>query len=265
MAVETRVRPDDAAGVAVTNGVAPQVPAKPTGSGAPGTWQTAVVSLAGDGSPIPLPIRRFTVDEYYRMAEAGILHADERVELLDGVVVVRAANGPPHASTTATIGDALRDALDRSVAVREQLPVRLDVSWEPEPDVAVVLAPHSRYRRTHPGPQEVLLLVEVADSSVMSDRRVKVPRYAQAGVTEVWLANLSFETDVVTGEPLTERVLEVYRQPGPDGYAEVRVLRAGETVAPQAFPDVAISVADLLGIVEDEDDPDDDAAGTPDP
>ncbi len=249
MAVDTRARPDQQPAPAPERVPAPQrVPAHP----ATGTWATALISTTDESTGTPLPVRRFTADEYYRMAEAGILRPDERVELLDGVVVVMNANGPPHASTSAAAADLLRDRLGRAVVVREQLPVRLDDSWELELDVAVVPAPHGGYRSSHPTANDVVLLLEVADSSAAVDRRVKLPRYAAAGIVETWLANLAFDCDIITGERLTERVLEVYRKPGPDGYTEVRVLRGGETITPEAFPDVVVPVAELLGETDDD-------------
>jgi Uma2 family endonuclease len=177
------------------------------------------------------PRRRFTVDEYHRMAEAGILGDDERVELLDGDVVEMSPVGDPHVAAVTRCGRAFAPAwVAGRLTLHTQDPVRLDRHSEPQPDIA--LAPPGVEAAPRPG--EVLLAIEVADTTAADDRARKVPLYARAGVPEVWLL------DVVA------RTLEVYREPGPDGYGRTYTLLPDQPVACEAFPDVVLRVADLL-------------------
>lgn len=183
---------------------------------------------------MPLAHRRFTVDEYHRMAEAGILGEDDRVELLDGEIVQVSPIGARHAAAVTRLQRLLeRLASDRAI-VRVQQPVRLDSYSEPEPDVAVVEPRDDFYAGAHPAPAEILLIVEVADTSLRYDRRRKLPRYARAGIPEVWLVDLS-----------TDRVAR-YREPRGDAYADQHTLGAEATLTPLGLPDIAIRVADLL-------------------
>src|SRR6266498_3300178 len=158
----------------------------------------------------------FTVDDYHRLAELGILGEDDRVELLDGQIVEMTPIGPDHAGCV----DALNRLLSRLVGdtgiVRVQNPLVLSSEWEPQPDLVVLRPRADGYRKAHPGPEDVLLVIEVADTSLESDREVKLPRYAVAGIPEVWLVALANDR------------IEVYRQPAPDGYREVRTLSRGD-------------------------------------
>jgi Uma2 family endonuclease len=175
--------------------------------------------------------RRFTADEYHRMAEAGILGEDERVELLDGDVVEMSPIGDRHVESVNRCGEAYAAAWAAGrLRISTQNPIRLGDHDEPQPDVALV--PPGVLGAPRLG--EILLAVEVGDTSVDDDRATKVPLYARAGVPETWLL------DVVAG------VLEVYREPGPDGYARTYRLRPDRQVACVAFPDVVLRVADLL-------------------
>ena len=177
------------------------------------------------------PRRRFTVDEYHRMAEAGILHADERVELLDGDIVEMSPTGDRHVEALSRCEEAFAALLAaRRVRFSTQNPARLGEHNEPQPDFALVRPGALGAPRRG----ELLLAVEVADSSVEDDRAVKVPLYARAGIPEAWLLNVR------------DGVLEVHREPGPDGYAWHRTYRPEQHVAAAAFPDLVLRVADLL-------------------
>jgi Uma2 family endonuclease len=184
---------------------------------------------------IELKRRRFTVDDYYRMAEVGILTEDDRVELLDGEIVQMSPIGSDHAGHVKRLTALFTSRLGARVVVSVQDPVRLSRHSEPQPDVALLQPRADFYARAHPRPDDVLLLIEVADTSVETDRRIKMPLYAMAGLREVWLVDLP-----------AERV-EVYREPAADGYRESRALARGEDITPQAFPDLPLSVDDLLG------------------
>lgn len=178
---------------------------------------------------------RFTVDEYYRMAEAGIFDEDSRVELLDGEIIEMPPIGSGHADSVDASNLTLVRRFGDVARVRVQNPVRLDAHSEPEPDVALVRLRERPYREAHPGPEDVYLLVEVADTTLATDRRLKLPLYAKAGIPEILLVDL--QNDAV----------HVHREPTPDGYRLVRTLRRGDRVAPLAFPDRDLHVADLLG------------------
>ena len=156
--------------------------------------------------------RRFTVDEYYRMAEAGILCEDDRVELIEGEIVEVAPIGSRHAACVDSLNQAFSERVGERAIVRVQNPVRLSIRTEPEPDIVLARPRPDRYRQAHPGPADVLLLIEVADTSLAYDRRVKIPMYARAGIVEVWLVDLKGQVVLRYADPhegayrLTERV-----------------------------------------------------------
>jgi Uma2 family endonuclease len=176
----------------------------------------------------------FTVDDYYRMAEVGVLKEDCRVELIDGVIFDIPPIGPEHASSVERACEQLRASFGPGVQVRCQNPVRLGPRAEPEPDVAVVRRRADYYRSGHPTPEDVLLLMEIADSTLAHDRDTKAPMYAAAGIVEYWLVNL------VVGE------IWVYRDPSQDGFGTMQVLRRDDLIRPISFPDIEIAVSDVL-------------------
>ena len=179
--------------------------------------------------------RRFTVAEYYAMADAGILSEDDRVELLDGDLVVKPPIGNWHGGSVKLFANTFPPVLQGRAIVAVQDPVTLDEHSEPQPDVMLLQCRDDFYRNGHPGPGDVLLLIEVADSSVEFDRTVKLAAYARAGIPEVWIA----------ARP--ERRIEVYTDPDAGSYATVRYHGPGETVAPQAFPDIVLLVDQIIG------------------
>ena len=185
---------------------------------------------------VPLPLRGpFTVADYNRMAETGLLDAKARVELLDGLIVEMSPMGPRHASCVTRLNRFFTVAGEGRITVRPQLPAILDEYSEPEPDVAVLKYRADGYAVAHPGPDDVLLLIEVMDSSVYRDRQLKLPLYARAGIRELWLVDL--EGDVV----------DVYREPGPDGYAVERRAVRGERLTPSLLDFATLPVSDILG------------------
>jgi len=182
--------------------------------------------------------RRWRRTEYDRLVELGIF-AGERLELLDGLLAVREPQGSSHAATVGQIGEALRSAFGAGGHARLQAPLALDDDSEPEPDVAVVAGEYRDYVTGHPS--TAALVVEVADSSLGLDRRLKVGLYARAGLPEYWIVNL------------VEGVLEVHREPRPEPesphgwvYRSVEVLRPPAWVTPLGAPGSLIPVADLL-------------------
>jgi Uma2 family endonuclease len=188
--------------------------------------------MAATPAATEVPGRRwFTVDEYLRMAEAGILHEDDRVELIDGEIIQMSPIDDPHVEGVTRFTDVFAGAIAaHRMRLYTQNPVRIDQHNDPQPDV-VVARPGTRGA---PRPADVLLVIEVADTSLRYDRQTKLPLYARAGIPEAWLLDVN------------GRTLEVHRRPGPDGYALVRPYRLGEKVAPEALPDLAIAVEDLL-------------------
>jgi Uma2 family endonuclease len=184
---------------------------------------------------MPLTQHRFTVDEYHRMGQAGVFREDDRVELIRGHIVEMTPIGPEHAGCV----DYLAHALDRGLAsraiVRVQNPVVLDRHVELQPDLALLRPRPGFYRNAHPGPADTLLIVEVADTSLQYDREEKLALYAEAGIPEVWLVDLP------------GKVIETYREPRGGGYRVARTARRGESVAPRAFPDLSLTVEDVLG------------------
>lgn len=182
----------------------------------------------------PLTRRRFTVEEYHRMAEAGVLTEDDRVELLDGEVVEMVPIGPRHASHVNRLTRLFSTRVGEDAIVSVQNPVILGPHWEPEPDVALLRPRPDFYAESHPRPEDVLLVVEVMESSAERDRTVKVPAYAAAGVPEVWLVDLAAER------------IEACRGPGENGYREVRTLERRDRISPVRLPDVEVIVRDVL-------------------
>jgi Uma2 family endonuclease len=177
--------------------------------------------------------RLFTVTDYYRMADAGVIGPDERVELLEGEIIRMNPIGPPHANCVDRLMYLFVTRLGERVSVRIQNPVRLDELSEPEPDV--VLVRKDRDLQVHPGPSDVILLVEVADTSVGFDRQVKLPIYARAGIAEVWIVDLPGQA------------LEVYRGPQATGYSASSRLVGGDSIAAADCPDVQFPVGEILG------------------
>ena len=198
------------------------------------TTPTAAVA-APPATPAPTR-RRFTVAEYYAMADAGILAENERVELLDGDVIVMPPIRDWHASNVAQIIAAFPSTMLTERAILQvQNPVRLDDGSEPQPDAMLLRWRDDFYRNGHPGPADVLLLIEVSDTTLDYDRNEKLPRYARAGIPEVWIVNRR------------DRRIEAYSNPANGEYAAVRHYGPGESIAPQAFPDIVLAVNRIIG------------------
>jgi len=185
---------------------------------------------------VTLKRRRFTVDEYHRMGEAGILSEDEPVELIAGEIVVREPIGSRHAGTVNRLNRLWTSRLGERAVVQIQNPIELpEEDSEPQPDVALLRPRADFYTAAHPVAADVLLLIEVADSSLTVDRRVRMPLYARAAIPEAWILDLT-----------ADRV-EVYRVPTADAYQQVVTFERGQRVAPVAFADLTVTVEDLLG------------------
>jgi Uma2 family endonuclease len=189
-----------------------------------------------DSMAVTLRHRRFTLDEYHRMGETGILGPDDRVELIEGEIIEMAPIGSRHAATVARIQHVVSTAVRDRAVVWVQNPLRLTrFQSEPVPDVMLLALRPDFYAAGLPEPSDVRLLVEVADTTLGYDRRTKFPLYARAGVGEGWLVNLD-----------AGRV-ELHRDPGAAGYRDVRTVAPDERFAPLAFPDLTLVPRDLLG------------------
>ncbi len=174
---------------------------------------------------------KLDVHDYHRMGEAGILGMGDRVELIDGELIDMAPIGHGHIATVNGLNHALFVACGEQAIVSIQNPLRLDRLNEPQPD-AVLFRPRPDFYRTapFPGPADVLLVVEVADSSLRYDRGVKLPLYARAGIGEVWIVDLR------------RRVVDVHRTPSGDGYASVETQGPEDTVTLALAPGIAVAL-----------------------
>lgn len=176
---------------------------------------------------------RFTVDEYYRMCEEGIIAPEARVELIEGQIISMPAPGPPHAGTVDQLTQLLVTALAGRAIVRIQNALRLDKWNEPQPDVTLLNPRQDWYKTRQPGADDTFLVIEVSQISQTYDRDVKARLYAHFRVPEYWIIDV----------PATS--LEVYRRPGDDGYHSMERFDDG-TVSPISFPDLTIQIDSLF-------------------
>lgn len=179
--------------------------------------------------------RQFTVTEYQRMAETGILHEDDRVELIAGEIWEMSPIGSRHIACVNRLTMQVSRQVGQTVIVSVQNPIQLTDYTEPQPDLALLRMQLDFYAEALPTAADVFLLIEVADTSLDYDRDVKIPRYAQASIPEVWLVDLQAE------------VVSVYTQPSAAGYQRIRQLHAGERVAATTVAGLEIAVEDILG------------------
>jgi len=195
-------------------------------SGGPTSAETTALLLE---SP-----RLLSVDEYHRMIAAGILDEDERLELLEGVIVAMAPQSPAHAYCIQWLTRVLVRRLGDAYAVRPQLPLTLGERNEPEPDVTVVRA-DSASKDHHPG--TAVLAIEVSGDSLRKDRRVKAAVYARFGIAEYWIVNVE------------ARVVEVLSDPdaGDGAYRRTRIVTTSETLTSETLPELSFPVAELFG------------------
>ena len=175
--------------------------------------------------------RRFSVQEYHQMAEMGIFHPTERLELIDGRIITISPQNPPHASTTARVGDYLRELTTGVAKIRSQLPVRLHDFSEPEPDVALVRSDRRDYADRHPTASDIYLIVEVSDATLDFDIGEKKLDYARSDIAEYWVVDVN-----------GNRVL-VFRHPAQGEYQEEFVFGLDTVISPLAFPSLQVLVA----------------------
>ena len=179
--------------------------------------------------------RKFTVEQYHRMVESGILCENDRVELIRGEIVEMSPIGRRHAACVKRLNRLFYRKLGDSVLIGVQDPVELDETSEPQPDVVLLQPRADFYETAHPQPKDIVLIVEVADTTVQYDREVKVLLYAETNIAEVWLVDINGQC------------VEVYREPTPKGYQTIQKFVRGQRLSIQAFPDVMITVDEILG------------------
>jgi Uma2 family endonuclease len=176
---------------------------------------------------------RLTVDEFHRMGETGVLPADVRIELLEGELIEMPPIGPAHANEVDHL-NALFAPLTGRLIVRVQNPISLGLRSELVPDLMLLKPRPGGYPTAAPGPSDVLLLIEVADTTLRVDRDEKIPLYGKHGVAESWLLDLG------------ARRLEIYEEPGPDGYKVIRRPSSDDVIAASLLPDHQLTVRDLF-------------------
>ncbi len=179
--------------------------------------------------------RPFTTAEYHRMIEAGIFTEDDRVELIDGEVIKMAAIGPRHAACVKKLAEFLIVKVRKFATIGVQDPVQLSDYSEPEPDISLLKRREDFYAQGHPRPEDILVAIEVADTTADSDREVKIPAYARAGILEVWLVDL-----------YNDRI-EVHTRPASGVYQEVRIVLRGQKVISSTIPQLKLKADDILG------------------
>lgn len=183
---------------------------------------------------VQIPRRVWTADEYHQMAKAGILSEDDRVELIDGEIVEMSPIGSRHAGCVNRIVAFLQQKIGQSTIISVQNPIRLSDYTEPQPDIAVLRLRADFYADAHPTPQDVLLVIEVVETSLAYDRDIKLPRYANAAIPEVWLIDL------------TSALITHYAVPRNGVYADVLQVKHGSAIRSTVFPDLLASVDDLI-------------------
>jgi Uma2 family endonuclease len=177
----------------------------------------------------------FNVSEYHRMAEVGLLSENSRVELIEGKIIEMSPIGSTHGGAVKRSSAFLNRKLGDAAIVSVQDPIRLNDFSEPQPDLALLKPRRDFYSDSHPTPQDVLLVIEVADTSAAYDRSVKLPLYARSGIPEAWLMVLS------------KHIIEVHSQPKNGKYQKVQRLKRGMLLVSPTLPVVTCRVEDLLG------------------
>jgi Uma2 family endonuclease len=186
-------------------------------------------------APLLLNLKSWTVQEYHRMEELGILDPNERTELIAGQITLMVAKGTPHVLTLRLLDSEFEALLiDRPVFVSTQDPIYLDNSSEPEPDLAIVKGTALDYANQHPQPSDIHLVIEVADSTLRHDCEVKDKLYAQAGITDYWVIDIP------------HRQVHIFRNPTSTGYTSHLILTEPQTASPLAFPAITLSIGSIL-------------------
>jgi Uma2 family endonuclease len=177
----------------------------------------------------------FTIDEYYLMAQGGVFAEDDRLELIEGEVIEMSPIREHHSGCLNRLNKLLHRSVGELAIVSVQAPISSDDFSEPQPDVALLKPRADFYSNSHPTPADVLVIIEVADTSVEYDRRVKLPLYARAGIPEAWLVILPKDS------------IEVHSEPKNGKYQKVQRLKRGKTVVSASLAGLSVKVDDVLG------------------
>jgi Uma2 family endonuclease len=179
--------------------------------------------------------RLFNVDEYHQMISAGILKEDDRVELIDGEIISMPPIGPWHASEADRLTANFYFKFGSNIIVRVQSPVQLNDFTEPQPDIAILKPNPDFYVKGHPKSEDILLLIEIADTTIDYDRNKKIPNYAKSNIIETWLIDKE------------KNRIEAHREPNNGIYQQIRIFLRGQQINSISFPDTYFSVDELLG------------------
>jgi Uma2 family endonuclease len=185
-------------------------------------------------TPAPSTVKHWTVEEYHRMAELGLFRSDERTELIAGQIILMSPKGAPHVTSLHLLGQILEGKLDGLALIRRQDPIWIDNFSEPEPDLVVVRGEIVDYADRHPQPQDIYLIVEVADSTLKYDCETKDKIYAKAGIPEYWVLDIK------------GRQLHIFRDPSISGYVSHTILRESANATPIAFSAILIPIQAIL-------------------
>ncbi|HBL13882.1 MAG TPA: hypothetical protein DD379_21305 [Cyanobacteria bacterium UBA11162] len=183
----------------------------------------------------PVKLRLWTVEEYHRMAEVGILQPEKPVELIAGQIIEKMSpQRSSHAAAITRTNRVLVNLLGEEILIRLQLPVQLNDHSEPEPDIALVRVDPLDYAAHHPTASDVYLIIEVADTTLKTDLQIKAKDYAQSGIVDYWVLNI------------TSRQLHVFREPTQQGYQSEVILSEDESISPLQFPDCVVAICEIL-------------------
>jgi Uma2 family endonuclease len=183
--------------------------------------------------------KRFTLDEYHRLTELGFFHEDDRLELINGEIIEMASKGKAHETCLRNLWKQLPKLVGDRATLQSQAPITLPPNSEPEPDFAIVKNKEDNYLSAHPAPTDVLLVIEVSDSSLDYDQVVKIPLYAQAGISDYWIFNLF------------DNHLECYSEPYQDslgkyGYSNKRIVLPTQVIALPCFPELSLDLTRIF-------------------
>ena len=179
-------------------------------------------------------IRSLTSADYYQMMESGIIREGEKVELILGQIFTMAAKGTRHTLSTRKLFKQLLASIGDRADVQSQDPITLANNSEPEPDIVIARLRSDDYIDSHPSPADIILVIEVADSSIKFDRDTKAPLYAAAGISEYWIVNL------------IDNRLEIYRQPEGSIYTSIEIITPPRSINLPQFPDIVVNISDFF-------------------
>ena len=197
-----------------------------------------VQQLSGNFNGEILKLRQITVEEYDLMIESGVFDEDDQIELLSGVIIEKMPKVTEHSSANDRAARVFFKTLNEKVFIRNQNPIWLDGFSEPEPDIVLAAPKAGEYENSYPTPDEILLILEIADSTLGYDRNTKGAAYARAGIRQYIVLNVQ------------EKTLEDYREPNTDGFQSKQTYRAGQNFNLVAFPEVFLKVSDFLPVEE---------------